>query len=174
MKIGSLARLAILACCALAVPPGAALAETVAITSGETPVTVDIPAGWKVSKIARGIQAKTADEEVYVWFESYAPASYAKVVAEHEAYFAKQGVTITGKGKSKTIEQERYSVKATNFPAEYEDKPTVLRYISVEPKDPLKKRILMSYWASPEGDKEHDAAMDKIIESLGGSVDAQQ
>jgi hypothetical protein len=31
---------------------------------------------------------------------------------------------------------------------------------------PSQTQILLSYWASPEGDEEHDAAMDKIIASF--------
>lgn len=152
---------------------GAALAKRVTVVPGDQPVTVDIPGSWKVSEIKRGIQAKTADDEVYIWFESYRPAQLQTLIGEHNAYFKEQGVTITGEARAKEVEFPTYMLKVSEYPATYEKKPTVLRYISVVPKSGDLRHLLVSYWASPEGDKEYDGETNKIINSLAASYDAR-
>ena len=145
-------------------------AKSVRVGNDSPPITLDIPDSWEVTQIARGIQAKTADEEVFLWFETFAPAQAPTVAKEHEKYFADQGVSITGAAESRILEESGAVVRVTSFPATYEGKPTVLRYISVEPGDPAKKRLLVSYWASPEGDKQYDPDTQRIINSFRRSV----
>lgn len=152
---------------------GAALARKVTVVPGDRPIQADIPGSWKVSEIKRGIQAKTADDEVYVWFESYRPAQLQAILAEHNAYFDGQGVKITGEAVAKQVDAASYVLKVTQYPATYEGKPTVLRYISVVPKTGDLRHLLVSYWASPEGDKEYDGEVRKIVDSLGAAYDAQ-
>ncbi len=48
---------------------GTAMAGAVAITAAEPVAVVTIPDSWAQSKIDRGVQIKTPDEEIYVWFE---------------------------------------------------------------------------------------------------------
>lgn len=152
---------------------GPALAKRVTVVPGDQPVTVDIPGSWKVSEIKRGVQAKTADDEVYLWFESYRPAQLDTLVGEHNAYFKDQGVTITGEARAKQVEFPTYALKISDYPATYQGKPTVLRYISVVPKSGDLRHLLVSYWASPEGDKEYDSETNAIIKSLAASYDAR-
>lgn len=165
-------RLAGITCIALLFAGGVALAKPVEIIPGDPPITADIPASWKVTEIKRGIQAKTADDEVYIWFESYRPAQFKKVLEEHNAYYEEQGVKINGEPKATEKEYPKYFLKYSEYPATYEDGPTVLRYISVVPKNAEARHLILSYWASPEGDKEYDAEIQKIMNSLGASFDA--
>jgi hypothetical protein len=150
-----------------------ALAKPVKVVPGDPPISVDIPSSWEVTEIKRGIQAKTDDEEVFLWFESYVPAQFETLLAEHNTYFKEQGVTITGEPQAQSKEFPTYFLKFSDYPATYEAKPTVLRYVSVVMKDESRKHLLMSYWASPEGDKQYDADMNKIMDSLRGSVEAR-
>lgn len=173
MRSKHFARLAGVVFLALATAGGAALAKPVKIVPGDPPISVEIPSGWEVTSIARGVQVKTADEEIFVWFESYRPAQFEALLAEHNAYFKEQGVTITGEAEAQSKEFPTYFLKISEYPATYEDKPTVLRYVSVVPKDDGKRHLLVSYWASPEGDKQYDADMNKIMDSLRGSVETQ-
>lgn len=170
MRIGRLAG-ATLALFLLA--GGTALAKRVTVVPGDQPITAEIPGSWKVSEIKRGIQAKTADDEVYLWFESYRPAQLQTLIGEHNTYFKEQGVTITGEARAKEVEFPTYMLKVSEYPATYEKKPTVLRYISVVPKSGDLRHLLVSYWASPEGDKEYDRETNKIINSLAASYDAR-
>ncbi len=170
MRIGRLAG-ATLALFLLA--GGTALAKRVTVVPGDQPITAEIPGSWKVSEIKRGIQAKTADDEVYLWFESYRPAQLPTLIGEHNTYFKEQGVTITGEAKVREADFPTYALKTSEYPAVYEKKPTVLRYISVVPKSGDLRHLLVSYWASPEGDKEYDGETNAIINSLAASYDAR-
>ena len=58
------------------------------------------------------------------------------------------------------------SIRVTDLPATWKDEPTVLRYLAIDLHLPSQTQILLSYWASPDGDREHDDAMDKIIASF--------
>ena len=148
-----------------------ALPKPMTVTPGNPPVTVDIPGKWQASTIDRGIQAKTADEEVLVWFESYRPAQLQTLVGEHNAYFKKQGVAITGQGEALEKDFPTYLLKTTNYSATYEGKPTILRYVSVVPKDAAKRNLLVSVWASPEGETTYAEDIQAIFNSFRASVE---
>jgi hypothetical protein len=156
---------------ALSLSASVIAAKPVTVAPGTPPVTVEVPQGWQTSKIDRGIQAKTADEEVLVWFESYRPAQLETLLAEHNAYYKEQGVTINGQDPAEEKEFPTYSVKVTDYKATYEGKPTVLRYVSVASKDPSKRRLLVSVWASPEGSEKYDKDLNAIFNSFRASVE---
>lgn len=144
----------------------AASALTVTLTAKDPIVTIDFPSKWKVDEIKRGVEAKSPDEEVYLWFEIFAPAEYDALVNEHKTYFDKQGVKITGEAKVFNNEENGVHVKFTDFPSTWKGAPTVLRYVAFDLGLPSQKQVLMSYWASPEGDKKHDAAMRALLKSI--------
>jgi hypothetical protein len=164
MGRSSLARLTVLMCLALLATPG--LAKTVKVTATHPVAIVDIPDTWKVLDTKRGFRVKSPDEEVFFWIETFTPDQRAGVVAEHESYFMQQGVEITGDPEVSTKDDRTVSMKSTHLPATWKGKPTVLRYLLIDLHLPSQTQILLSYWASPEGDEEHDAAMDKIIASF--------
>lgn len=152
---------------------GPSIAKTVKVVPGDPPITVDIPATWEVSESKRGIQANTSDEEVYIWFENYKPNQFDKIMVEHNKYFDEQGVKITGEAKQEEKIYSNFSIKKSVYPATYEGKPTVLRYLSVVPRSEEKRHLLICYWASPEADKDYADEMEKIMKSLGASIDEQ-
>lgn len=152
---------------------GPALAKKVKVVPGDPPITVDIPSTWEVSDSKRGIQANTADEEIYIWFENYKPSQFAKILDEHNKYFDEQGVTITGAAKQDEKAYPNFVIKKSDYPATYEGKPTVLRYLSIVPRSEEKRHLLICYWASPDADKEYADEMDKMMKSLGASIDEQ-
>lgn len=144
-----------------------AFARQINLPSGAPIAGIDIPADWKTKATKRGIEVRSPDEEVFFWVEVYLPADQASVSKEHESYFAGQGVTITGEPKVSRSEEGGIKVQATAFPATWKGAPTVLRYLAIDPSLPAGNRVLISYWASPEGDKQHDAAFGQILRSLG-------
>lgn len=152
---------------------GFAVAKEVKVAPGDPPLTIDVPSSWEVSEIKRGIQAKTADDEVFLWIETYVPAQFETLLKEHNAYFKEQGVTITGEPEQTEKDYPGYAIKVSTYPAKDEDGPTVIRYLSIGPKDESKRRILLSYWASPDGDKTYDADTNKILDSLRASVEKE-
>lgn len=144
-----------------------AAARQVNLPSGNPIFGIDIPNGWKTSATKRGIEVRSPDEEVFFWVEVYHPADLAAVRGEHERYFAGQGVKATGEPKVSRNETGNVKIQATAFPATWKGAPTVLRYLAIDPGLPAGNQILISYWASPEGDKTHDAAFTKVLQSLG-------
>ena len=142
-------------------------ARQVNIPAGNPVVGIDIPNGWKTSATSRGIEVRSPDEEVFFWVEVYLPAQYDALVKEHETYFKGQGVVITGEANVSSSDEGGVKIQATNLPATWKGKKTILRYLAIDPNLPARNQVLLSYWASPEGDKKHDPAFQKVLESLG-------
>ncbi|AWB20274.1 hypothetical protein DA075_04425 [Methylobacterium currus] len=130
-------------------------------------VGIDVPAAWKTSPTSRGVEVKSPDEEVFFWLETYRPADEAAVRKEHNGYFAGQGVTMAGDPQISRFEEGSLKVQATDLPATWQGKPTVLRYLAIDAGLPDGRMVLLSYWASPEGDRRHAAAFKAIVNSLG-------
>lgn len=126
---------------------------------------VDFPKGWSVTEIDRGVESRSPDEEVFLWFEVYASSEFNKVLKEHDTYFARQGVKVVGEAKTSSNSLAGVTIQATNLPATWKGAPTVLRYLVFD-FGKANRQMMMSVWASPEGDKKHDAAVQGIIESL--------
>lgn len=146
-------------------------AKTVNMSSGQAKLSFTVPDNWESSAQRRGLEIKSNDGEVMLWVESYPQADLEKIKAEHSKYFKGQGVEVTGEPKITTQAAERYGLAFMDMPATWKGKPTVLRYILIEPADAAKQRMMISYWASPEGDKLHDGAMQQLINSLSQAVD---
>lgn len=143
-----------------------ALAKPLALTSADPVAIVTIPDAWSGSKIARGLEIKTPDDEVYLWFELIAPADMPTVQKEHDVYFAKQGVKITGASETTKAEVKGRAWSFTELKATSKDGPSIIRYIAINPNLPSGKIILGTYWASPGGEKIHDAAVQALLEGI--------
>lgn len=172
MKTRLFLRLVLLAGLAASVGATPGWAKTVKIPATTPPMAVEIPGAWTASTVKRGLEIKSDDEGVFLWIETYNEANYETIKAEHGRYFEGQGVTVTGEPKIEPRRYAGYGLAFLDLPAIWKGKPTVLRYILVEPDDKAKRRLMMSYWASPEGDRTHDAAMNKLVESLAAAVNA--
>lgn len=145
---------------------GTGFARTVKIVPKDAIATIELPNDWKVTEVKRGIEVRSGDEEVYLWFEVYAAGARDAVVAEHESYFKTQGVVIAGEPKIRKTETNGVTTQITDFPATWQGGPTVLRYVSIDLGLSSSKQVLLSYWASPEGDRTHDAAMRRLVDSF--------
>lgn len=143
-----------------------ALAGPLTLTAADPVATVTIPDEWTGRKITRGLEIKTPDEEVYLWFELIAPGEIDSVQKEHNTYFEKEGVTVTGASETKKAEVNGRAWSFTELAATNKDGPSIIRYVAINPNLASGKIIMMTYWASPEGDKTHDAAMTKLIEGI--------
>src|SRR5918912_3734973 len=100
MGRSSLARLTLAVCLACIATPG--MAKTMKVTPASPVAIVDLPDSWEVVDTKRGFGVKSPDKEVFFWIETFTPDQRASVVAEHERYFTRQGVKITGKAKVDT------------------------------------------------------------------------
>jgi len=164
MGRSSVARFVLVVCLAFIATPG--VAKTIKVTAAHPVAIVDIPDDWKVVDTKRGFGVNSPDEEVFFWIETFTPDQRASVVAEHERYFTRQGVRITGEPKVDKQGDQTVSIQSTSLPSTWKGEPTVLRYLAIDLRLPSQTQILLSYWASPEGDREHDGAMDNIVASF--------
>ena len=147
----------------LAVP---ALAETHKIPEENPLVTVVVPdKGWNVTKIARGIELGDEDDEVYLSIEGIDGNNAAETGAAAVVYLNRQGVTIDQSTKTEK------GGKLGDFPVydmgwKGKDKDgDVLVHITIVTITP-QRGILFTYWASPKGDKQHDAAFTAMVKSI--------
>ncbi|HXT07904.1 MAG TPA: hypothetical protein VN715_13315 [Roseiarcus sp.] len=124
-----------------------------------------IPDDWKTSRIDRGIQAVSKDEEVDFWIEAYTPDQFQAILSEHNAYWKDQGVEISS-SDSQTHSANGKEVVVTTEHAIWKGKPTVLYYIEFNLGLPSKSDIVFTYWASPEGDKTFQNEVGDVIKSL--------
>lgn len=143
-----------------------ALSKTLSVSLGEAKMVVTVPDNWKVTEIKRGLQIVSPDEEVYVWAETVLPGQSETVRQEHRAYFVKQKVTF---GEPKTQEGELNGMKttATDYPdAKYAGAKTILQYLLVKPDLKNDAQLLLTAWASVEGEQKHRAATGALLNGL--------
>jgi hypothetical protein len=142
-----------------------AKAETMEVRPSAPVAKFEIPEDWKTSRIPRGIEAVSTDGEVYFWIESYKPDEFDAIIAEHNAYWKKQGVVITSSDEEKHQENGA-EVSMTTEHATWKGEPTVLYYIEFHLGLASKSDIVLTYWASPEGDKQFQKEVGDVIASL--------
>lgn len=143
-----------------------AQARTVTVSMGKGDMSITFPNSWSVANIARGLEAKTGDEEVYVWAEAFRESQSDELMKEHEKYFTDQGVAITGKAKSETRTIKGLNLTIVDVPATWKGDPTVLQYLLIDPGAQGDWKLLLTEWASPDGDKTYQKDLDIIVNSL--------
>lgn len=143
-----------------------ALAGALQITDDDPIAVVTVPDAWTTAKIKRGVEIKTPDDEIYLWFELVAPDQIETLQKEHNGYFDKEGVTITGSSETMKQEVKGKAWSFTELKAKSKDGDSLIRYVAINPNVPSGKIIMMTYWASLDGHKTHDAAMKGIIDSI--------
>lgn len=131
---------------------------------------IEVPDSWKIEDVKRGVELATDDEEVFLWIEAYAAADFEKVKKELGEYLVEQGIEIKGEPKIGAVDLGTYGLATLDFPADWKGAPTILRYLILEPKNPAKSRLIVSYWATPAGDKKYDAETQSIIDSFGKAL----
>jgi predicted Zn-dependent protease len=149
--------------------PGMVFAKSAKLTADETIAVLEFPDSWKISNIKRGLQAKSPDEEVYVWAELVPSDEVNTVQKEHDDYFEKQKVTMA---KADPVPKEVDGRKWAFIEPQstWKGKPTVVKYIIINPGVASGKIVVFTYWASPEGDKNYDKEMDGVLNSLRASL----
>ena len=145
---------------------GPCVAETFSIGPGKGFAKITIPDAWKPKEIDRGLEARSPDEEVYIWAEAFTDETIQTVMTEHEAYFTKQGVQVTGQAKIVELTRNGLKMKALDVPATWKGIKTVLQYVMIEAGLPSGQKLLLTEWASPEGDKMHDPVTTAILNSV--------
>ena len=117
-------------------------------------LSIDLPEGFKASDSNRGIQAATPDDSVYVWFETYGVGDAKALIAEHNRFWTKKKVKLSGatSGDGKTTGGVPW-LSTDYADATWRGDPTVIRYTEYGPFGSEGKYVLVTLWATPEGDK---------------------
>ncbi|RYB04743.1 hypothetical protein [Lichenibacterium ramalinae] len=148
----------------LTLAPMAAWAKSTTVNG----ITLDVPDGYKVSSSKRGVLVKSPDDEVDVWVETFEGADTQTLLGEHAAYWDKEKVDLHGNGITTTGKSGDANVSNTDFPdATWKGDPTVLRYSAIGPYGSKNKMVLVTYWASPGGDKDFGGAIQTMIGDIG-------
>ncbi len=143
-----------------------ATARTLTFKGTGVAFPINLPDNWRVKDIDRGVEISSPDKEVYLWVEATTAAGVERVVEDYFKYFRQQGVTT-----SQPIDQQKHTVGGVelvqmDIPATYEGAQTIVRFVITDARPNESKGLFIGYWASPKGDKTHDATMSSIITDL--------
>ena len=127
---------------------------------------INVPNTWRVKNIDRGVEISSPDEEIYLWVEAVTTDGVERVVDEYFKYFNKQGVTTR-----QPVDQQKHTVGGVDLvqmdnPATYQGAETIVRFVITDARPNESKGLFIGYWASPKGDKAHDATMSAIIADI--------
>lgn len=143
-----------------------ASAKTIVFKQTGRDMPLTLPDSWTVSPIANGLEIKGDDAEVFIWVQAVKDDAFSRTIDEYFAYFKKQGVTFTAKADQKQDTIGGIAVMLMDLAATYEGKETVVRFIISNAKAGAAKGTVIGYWASPAGDKAHDAAVTTLMSDL--------
>ena len=156
-------QLLILGCIvAFAIP---ASAGTHKIPSEDPVAIMTLPDSWEVDEIEDGIEATSADGEVYFYVEATDADTVEEAMTEGAKYLGSKGVTVDEKSVKK--EQTKLNgMDVIEISWDGKDKDGAakisLAVVAVTKGDGL----LLVYWASPEGEKKNAADLEKIANSI--------
>jgi hypothetical protein len=154
--------LAVLLALALLAP---SYGKTFKLPEEESFASITIPDDWKSKEIDSGVEAQSADDEVYFYVEAMDAKGMDKAIAEAVEYLSGQGVTVDEKSMKQT-EGKVNGMEGVDVTWSGKDKegPAVISLtILAANKD---KVLLITYWGSPEGTKKHDKVLGTILNSI--------
>ena len=133
-------------------------------------ITVDVPSDFQATDYERGMEVKTEDEEVFLWFETCKGSEVQDLLDEHNKYWKENDVVLNDPVDEKTTQANGTKQQTLDFKnATWKGKPTVLRYVIIGPLGSANSRVVYTLWASPEGSIAHA----KEIQSMLASMDAK-
>lgn len=128
--------------------------------------SIDLPADWKPETIDNGVEAVSPDEEIYVAVEVASVNSAEKAITESFEFLLKQGITVDEKSVKQT-DGKINGMPVFDISAKGKDEDGKAAEISVAVVVVNQTTMLvLTYWGTPEGEKKHAAALDKIAKSL--------
>jgi predicted Zn-dependent protease len=158
-----MARCALMALALLSASVGAAMAKTVPVVPGQVIGQVEVPDSWTVNRTPRGIEIASPDEEVMIWMEVFRRDQGEAVMREHERYFQEQGVRITGPDTMQDSVTNGIRARVQSYPATWKGKPTILAYQTYGAETEPSRFLMITYWASPEGDRRYAAQVRSVV-----------
>ncbi len=146
----------------------AAHAKTVTING----ITVDVPGDFEATDYKRGMEVKTEDEEVFVWFETCKGSETQALVDEHNKFWKENDVVLYDPVEQKATQSNGTNQNTLDFKsATWKGKPTIVRYVFIGPIGSAKSMIVHTVWASPEGARAHDKEIMSMLQSMDARVE---
>ena len=139
--------------------------KTFKLPAEESIASITIPDDWKSKEIDDGVEAQSADDEVYFYVEATDAKGVEKSIEEAVKYLQGQGVTVDDKTmKQSDGKINGMEVMEVDWKGKDKDGATEISLsIVVVTKD---KGLLVVYWASPEGTKKHMKTLGEIANSI--------
>ncbi|MDB5415252.1 MAG: hypothetical protein JWR10_3587 [Rubritepida sp.] len=100
-----------------------------------------------------------------MWMEVFRPDQADRVRREHGDYFTGQGVRITGPAVEQESVANGVRLLVQTLPATWNEAPTILAYQVYGAMTTPSQMLLISYWASPEGDRRYGQQVRAVLTS---------
>jgi hypothetical protein len=142
------------------------LAETYKIPEQNPIVTVEVPdKGWEVTEIARGIELNDDDDDVFLAIEGIDGSNAKETASAAMAYLVRQGVIIDPSTKTeKEGKLGDFPLYDLGWKGKDKDGDVLVHLVIITITS--QRGVLFTYWANPEGDKKHDAAVGAMVQSI--------
>jgi hypothetical protein len=149
----------------LASVPAFANAKSFAVPPKNPIATVVLPDDWDADEIDTGVEVTSEDGDVYIAFETVKTANVKSAVEEAIGYLLKKGVKLDGDSmKQKDIKINGMDGFEIDWDGKDKDGDTKISLTLLAPsKD---RMVMLTYWASPEGEKKNMDALMKIEKSI--------
>ena len=149
----------------MAALPGFAIAKSYTIPDPGAIAVVTLPDDWDTTEIAKGVESKSDDETVYVAVEVTELKDVSKAIADSIVWLKSQDVEIDrSTQKQGDITINGMTGVQVKWDGKDEDGPTHVSLTVLPVTD--SKGLILTYWASPEGEKDNLKALGTIIDSL--------
>ena len=130
--------------------------------------SIDMPDSWKPKEIDGGVAGQSADDAVYLSVVAVGIEKVMKAEIEDTFEMLKNHNVELDESTKKEEKFKIGSLEATEllYQGKDEDGPAAVSIVFVPIKDKL---IIMTYWVTTAKEKEHQAEVGKIINSLKAS-----
>ena len=149
----------------LAAFPALLAAKSYTIPDPNPVAVVTIPDDWDTTEIAKGIEADSEDEEVYIAIEVTEMNNVAKTIEETIVWLKNKDVVID----AATQQQSEITVNGipgfmVKWSGKDKDGPANVSLTILVLSET--KGLLLTYWASPDGEKDNLKALKGIADSI--------
>ena len=132
----------------------------------EMPIaSITVPDSWKSTEIDKGIEAQSADGEVYFAVEATSAKGLEKTIEEAVEYLKGEGVTVE-ESSMKQTEGTVNGMKGWDITWSGKDKEgaAVISLTVLAVSDDA--GLMITYWGSPAGTKKFDKELGEILNSI--------
>lgn len=143
----------------------AAFAETFKLPERHPAASFMVPDSWKPSETDAGIEAASADGEIYLSIEFADADNMNDLIDSTFAFLDKQGVKVEGKSLNKGESTlNGMSVTHMNYKAKDKDGTceVAISFLALDDG----KVLVITYWGATDAADKHKESLDKILGSI--------